>query len=151
MTKRRIWLLLPVTTPYGSRAEGFWIDAGVLVPHRSSVQPARARPGGIRNSCIGWHGLQRRSCFYPRPYAVEPAETRLGLKRAKRTTELFSHRVQKTEIVFRRRPARLLSLALKGRALRRDFGKFSDSMRPIEICSIFWLRFQPECCATSTS
>jgi hypothetical protein len=48
MTKRRIWLLLPVTTPFGSRAEGECHDAGVRVPHHSfgstSTRETRRHP-----------------------------------------------------------------------------------------------------------
>jgi len=65
-----------------SRAEGECPDAGV-----SSQTVVRfnhmSETSVIRNSCLGWHSLQRRSCFYLWPYAMELTKTRLGLKCAR--------------------------------------------------------------------
>jgi len=102
------------------QAEGARRMALVCRPTPSFGSTSTRETSVIRNSCIGWHDLQRRSCFYPRPKAWEAVQTRFGLQRARRIPSLFSHRVQKTESVFRRRPARLSSPWLNPGAFRRD-------------------------------
>jgi len=39
---------------------------------------------------IAWHDSKTRSCFYPQPCAVEPAETRLGWKRATELKKIYN-------------------------------------------------------------
>ncbi len=75
-----------VTTPRGSRARGFWIDAG-MSSHTDCSFHAHERDKLKNNSCSAWHDWQDGIVFTRGPSPRNPYD--IHLCTCKRTTDPF--------------------------------------------------------------
>jgi hypothetical protein len=87
-----------VTTPHGSRAGGFWNDAGMSSHTDSSFQLAFARQAQS-NFCIGWHALTDGwvASAFTRGSLPRNHRNTGELEVGKRTIDLFLHTSQNPE------------------------------------------------------